>query len=59
MFTLFKGEMTLDDILNGLPYRMLIELRDTRIDRMKREHEEMEKEAKRREKAKIRGQIMA
>ena len=43
MLTLFKGELTLNDILHGLPKKRLIELRDAKLRALKEEHDEMDK----------------
>lgn len=55
---LFKGELTLDDILNKLPKKRLYELREARINRLIEEQKQMENEEKERERAAARNQIM-
>jgi hypothetical protein len=42
---IFKEELTFDDIMNKVPYKMLIELRDARASRMERDKEKAEKDA--------------
>ena len=42
--TLFKGELSLEDILHNLPTKRLIELRDARVNRLVEEQKQMMKE---------------
>ena len=41
--TLFKGELTYDEMIYGRPKKRLIELRDTRVERLTNEQKELEK----------------
>lgn len=59
MLTLFKGELTLDDILHGLPKKRLMELRETRIRILQEEREEMARLEKEREREATRKAIVA
>lgn len=59
MITLFKGQLSLDDILNKLPYKILSELRDRRQDALLREQKELEAMNEEAEKNKIRESILA
>jgi F0F1-type ATP synthase epsilon subunit len=53
MLELFKGQLTLDDVKHGLTYKEAITLRKVRIERLKKEKEELERErAAENEKAK-------
>lgn len=44
MLELFKGQLTLEEIQYKMPYKEALLLRDVRIERLKAEREEMEKE---------------
>ena len=57
--TLFKGELTLYDICHVLSYKMIIELRDARLERLAKEKEEMEAESKKMTSNNVRSQILA
>jgi hypothetical protein len=49
MVELYKGSATLDYIMNDLTYKEALLLRKVRIDRLKKERDEMEAERKRQE----------
>ena len=55
---MFKGELTIDDILNRLTYRQLRGLWDARVSRLKREHEEEMKAAAEAKQKNIRKNIL-
>ena len=59
MLTLFKGELTLNDILHGLPKKRLIELRDAKLQALKAEHEEMDKLREKESREQARRAILA
>lgn len=59
MLTVFKGELTLHDILWGLPKKRLMELRDVRRDRLIEEQKEMERMDMQNQSQAIRNQILA
>lgn len=44
MLELFKGQIPLDTLKYELSYKESLQLRDARVDRLKKEREEMEKE---------------
>ena len=56
---LFKGELSLDDILWNLPKKRLFELRDSRVEQLKEEQEANDNAMKRMESESIRNQILA
>jgi len=58
MLALFKGELTLEDILENIPKKRLIVLRDVRIDRLTREQKMMEEQQKQIESQNIQASIM-
>jgi hypothetical protein len=58
MMVLFKGELTYNDIMYGMPKKRLFDLRLARINRLISEHEEMEKQRKAEESKQIRENIM-
>lgn len=55
---MFKGELTIDDILNRLTYRQLRGLWDARVSRLKREHEAEMKAAAEAKQKNIRKNIL-
>jgi hypothetical protein len=44
MLELFKGQLTLDEVKYSMPYKEALLLRDVRIERLKAEREELEKD---------------
>jgi hypothetical protein len=44
MLELFKGQLDFDDIKYNMPYKEALLLRDVRIERLKKEREELDKE---------------
>jgi hypothetical protein len=58
MLGLFKSELSINDILWGLPKKRLFELRDARIQQLKDEQEANEKAMKDAERKNIRDQIL-
>jgi hypothetical protein len=46
MLELFKGQLDLDKIKYDLPYKEALLLREVRMDRLKKEKEDLEKERK-------------
>ena len=48
VLTLFKGELSFNDIMRNMTYKDMIALRDARVDQLIKEREESEKEAERR-----------
>ena len=58
MLTLFKGELSLHDILHGLPYKLLLLLRDTRIQQLEEQKKEMDRVTKEEESRKVRQSII-
>lgn len=58
MLSLFKGELSLQDILYGLPYKLMLELRDARIQQLEDQKKEMERLAREEEGKKVRHSIM-
>jgi hypothetical protein len=63
MLELFKGQMTLEEIQYKLPYKEALLLRDVRIERLKSERDELDKErqaeANRQAREAARNKIMA
>lgn len=55
---LFKGELSLTDILYNYPYKRLIELRDARMQRLVREQKELSEKENIRKSAEIRSSIL-
>ena len=55
---LFRGELSLNDILN-LPYKLVVDIRNARIQRSEQELKEMQEKAAEEEKRGIRNQIMS
>lgn len=56
---LFKGELTLHDILWGMPKKRLFELRDARIEQLKEEQKANEDAMRDAERQNIRDTILA
>ena len=56
---LFKGELTLHDILWGMPKKRLFELRDARIEQLKEEQKANEDAMRDAERQNIRDTIVA
>ena len=48
MLAVFKGEITIHEMLHAVPYKILLLVRDARIKRLKEEQEQLEKDAKER-----------
>ena len=59
MLTLFKGQLSLNDILHNLPYKILSELRDRRQDALLKEQKELEAINEDNERNRIRESILA
>jgi hypothetical protein len=55
---IFKSELSINDILWGLPKKRLFELRDARIDQLKAEQEANDKAMKDAERKSIRDKIL-
>lgn len=62
MLAVFKGEISIYEMLHAVPYKTLLLIRDARIKRLREEQELMAKEAKERaeqdKRNSIRNQIM-
>ena len=56
--SLFKGELSLTDILDVLPFRRLLELRSARVDRLIEEAKSDEEKQKDRQREMVRNRIM-
>ena len=56
---LFKGQLSLHDIMWGLPYKRLYELKDERQNRLLEEQEEIDKMAEEQKRAETRSRILA
>lgn len=59
MLSLFKGELSYNDIMFGMSRKHMMALRDARVRALIREQEEMEKERKKAEQERARNQILA
>lgn len=59
MLSLFKGELTLEDIMWHLPKKRLFELREMRKQALKEEQEEIERMQKDRQRSNIRNTILS
>lgn len=59
MLALFKGELTLNEIMWGLPKKRIIELRDTRRKQLIAEQKELDRITNERNSASIREQILS
>ena len=56
---LFKGQLSLHDIMWGLPYKRLYELKDERQNRLLEEQEEINKMTEEQKRAETRSRILA
>lgn len=59
MLSLFKGELTLEDIMWHLPKKRLYELREMRKEALKEEQEEIERMQSERNRSNIRNKILS
>lgn len=59
MLSLFKGELTLEDIMWHLPKKRLYELRDTRRKALKEEQDELERMQNEKDRSNIRNRILS
>lgn len=59
MLSLFKGELTLEDIMWNLPKKRLYELRDTRRKALKEEQDELERMQNEKDRSNIRNRILS
>lgn len=59
MLSLFKGELTLEDIMWHLPKKRLYELREMRKEALKEEQEELERMQADRDRTNIRNKILS
>lgn len=59
MLSLFKGELTLEDIMWHLPKKRLYELREMRKEALKEEQEELERMQAERNRSNIRNKILS
>lgn len=59
MLSLFKGELTLEDIMWHLPKKRLFELREMRKQALREEQEEIERMQKDRQRSNIRNTILS
>lgn len=59
MLSLFKGELTLEDIMWHLPKKRLYELREMRKEALKEEQEELERMQADRNRTNIRNKILS
>ena len=58
MLALFKGELALNDILWGLPYKRLYELKESRERKLIKENKELERLAQEKQSNNIRNEIL-
>lgn len=58
MLTLFKDELSYNDIMYGMSYRSMMSLRDARVARLTKEKEELDREREKLESERIRRQIL-
>lgn len=58
MLALFKGELSLNDILWGLPYKRLYELKETRERKLINENKELERMTQEKRSVAIRDEIL-
>lgn len=56
---MFKGELTLEDIMWHLPKKRLYELRDARRKALKEEQDELERMQNERDRSNIRNKILS
>lgn len=59
MLSLFKGELTLEDIMWHLPKKRLFELREARKKALKEEQEELQRMQNNQERMNIRNKIIS
>lgn len=59
MLMLFKGQLSLHDIMWGMPYKRLFELKDERQNRLLEEQQEIDKMADEQKRAEARSKILA
>lgn len=59
MLSLFKGELTLEDIMWHLPKKRLYELREARRKALKEEQDELERMQNERDRSNIRNKILS
>lgn len=59
MLSMFKGELTLEDIMWHLPKKRLYELRDARRKALKEEQDELERMQNERDRSNIRNKILS
>lgn len=59
MLSLFKGELTLEDIMWHLPKKRLYELREARRKALKEEQDELERMQNERSRSNIRNTILS
>ena len=59
MLSMFKGELTLEDIMWHLPKKRLYELRDARRKALKEEQDELERMQNERDRENIRNKILS
>ena len=59
MLSLFKGELTLEDIMWHLPKKRLYELREMRKEALREEQEELERMQSERNRSNIRSKILS
>lgn len=58
MLTLFKGQLSINDIMYRLPYKELIEIKNIREERLIKEHKELEQMEQAQEHEEIRNRIL-
>ena len=59
MLSMFKGELTLEDIMWHLPKKRLYELREARRKALKEEQDELERMQNERDRSNIRNKILS
>ena len=59
MLSMFKGELTLEDIMWHLPKKGLYELREARRKALKEEQDELERMQNERDRSNIRNKILS
>ena len=55
---MFKGQLSYNDILYGMSYRQLLELKAARVERLVEEAEDLDKKTKAQRSQEIRNDIM-
>jgi hypothetical protein len=55
---LFKGELSIEDIMDGMPKKRLLALRDARVERLQQEERALKQEQELQQKQAIRDTIM-